>query len=246
MTLVTVLPHEESHFRWSAAQVQSAFTIVEEIVTGQVAPQLEGAEGARPMELLVARSTAWEDVERLRTQGVTYGTLLAQRDVGSAWSAHRNRTNNEISRLMVLRVLEELDRAGVRYWSVVGRDAVPRPFLSSKVVKGGRAPGQLSVVTRIARDQPGCAVLVAVARDGGTARKTAATLLKVPQTLDLPAALVLMGTGWAGRGESDGLVRAFAGRVYTEHTLSALAAMAAALSDGTATMATPESAQETL
>lgn len=236
----------ESAGPWSAAQVQSAFVIVEEIVTGRVTPQLEGAEGARPMELLVARATAWEEVERLRTQGVTYGTLLAQRDVGSAWSAHRNRTNNEISRLMVLRVLAELDRAGVRYWSAVGKDAVPRSYLSSKVVKAGRAPGQLSVVTRIARDNPGCAVLVAVARDGGTARKTAATLLKVPQTLDLPAALVLMGTGWAGRGESDGLVRAFAGRVYTEHTLPALAVMAAALSHRTDRMATTESVKETL
>jgi hypothetical protein len=239
------LPSESSG-PWSAVQIQSAFTIVDEVVTGRVMPQLEGAEGARPMELLLARATSWEDVERLRVQGVSYGTLLAQRDVGSAWSAHRNRTNNEISRLMVLRVLEELDGAGVRYWAVVGENAVPRPFLGSKVVKGGRAPGQLSVVTRGVGDKPGCAVLVAGARDGGTARKTAATLLKLPQTLEIPAALVLMGTGWAGRGESDGLVRAFAGRVYTEHTLPALAAMAAALSEGTDTIAAPESAQETL
>lgn len=231
---------------WSAAQIQSAFTIVDEVVTGLVTPQLEGAQGARPMELMLARATAWEDVERLRTHGVSYGTLLAQRDVGSAWSAHRNRTNNEISRLMVLRVLKELNRAGVRYWAVVGENAVPRPFLSDKVVKGGKAPGQLSVVTRGIGDQPGCAVLVAVARDGGTARKTAATLLKLPQTLELPAALVLMGTGWAGRGESDGLVRAFAGRVYTEHTLTELAAMTAALSDVTDKMGPPESGQEIL
>ena len=236
----------ESAGAWSAPQIQSAFAIIDEVVTGRVIPQLEGAEGARPMELLLARATAWEDVEKLRTQGVSYGTLLAQRDVGSAWSAHRNRTNGEISKLMVLRVLEELDRAGVGYWAAYGPNPVPRPFLSSKVVKGGRAPGQLSVVTRGARDQPGCAVLVAVARDGGTARKTAATLLRLPQTLELPAALVLMGTGWAGRGESDGLVRAFAGRVYTEHTLPALAAMAAALSDAAVMMTPPESAQEIL
>lgn len=236
----------ESTGPWSAAQVESAFTIVDEVVRGHVVPQLEGAEGARPMELLLARATAWEDVESLRTQGVSYGTLLAQRDVGSAWSAHRNRTNNEISRLIVLRVLAELDRAGVRYWALVGQDPVPRSFLSGKVVKGGKGPGQLSVVTRRTGDQAGCAVLVAVARDGGTARKTAATLLKLPQSLEIPAALVLMGTGWAGRGESDGLVRAFAGRVYTEHTLPALAVMATELSDAADTIEPPESEQEIL
>ena len=231
---------------WSPTQIQSAFTIVDEVVTGRVTPQLEGALGARPMELLLARATAWEDVESLRMQGVSYGTLLAQRDVGSAWSAHRNRTNNEISRLMVVRVLEELDRAGVRYWAIHGENPVPKTFLSGKVVRGTTAPGQLSVVTRRPGDEAGCAVLVAVARDGGTARKTAATLLKVPQTFEVPAALVVMGTGWADRSESDGLVRAFAGRVYTEHNLSAFAAMAAALSEPPDTMTPPESALETL
>ena len=149
---------------------------------------------------------------------------------------------------MVLQVLEELaDRARVRYWAVVGPNPVPRPsFLGGKAVKGGKTPGQLSVVTRRTRDQLGGQSWSPYRRDGGTARKTAATLLKLPQTLDLPAALVLMGTGWAGRGESDGLVRAFEGRVYTEHSLPALAAMAAAMSDAADTMTPPEPAQENL
>ena len=66
----TALP-SDSAGPWSATQIQSVFTIVDEVVTGRVTPQLEGAEGARPMELLLARATAWEDVESLRTQGVS-------------------------------------------------------------------------------------------------------------------------------------------------------------------------------
>ncbi|MGK3957669.1 hypothetical protein ACLKOZ_15935 [Arthrobacter sp. R4] len=73
-------------------------------------------------------------------------------------------------------------------------------------------------------------MLVAIARDGGTARKTAATFLSLPESFALPAALVLVGTGWADRSESDKLVRAFGGRIYTEHTLQELAVLAAEMS----------------
>ncbi len=213
---------------WKSSQIKIVFDLVDEIVTGQVRPQLIEGVAARPLELLLGNSTSsWSDIEVMRTGGVSYGTLLAQRDVGSAWSAHRNRTNNEISRLMILRLLEALRTADVAYWSTEGDNPVPRAFLSSKAVKQGETPGQLTAVTRSTDGSPRYAVLVSVARDGGTARKTAATFLKLPDLLALPGAVLLVGTGWADRGESDKLVRAFGGRVYTEHSLSALAAMAA-------------------
>jgi len=213
---------------WKSSQIKIVFDLVDEIVTGQVRPQLIEGVAARPLELLLGNSTSsWSDIEVMRTGGVSYGTLLAQRDVGSAWSAHRNRTNNEISRLMILRLLEALRTADVAYWSTEGDNPVPRAFLSSKAVKQGETPGQLTAVTRSTDGSPRYAVRVSVARDGGTARKTAATFLKLPDLLALPGAVLLVGTGWADRGESDKLVRAFGGRVYTEHSLSALAAMAA-------------------
>ena len=234
----------QSSGSWKSSQVRSVFNIVDELVRGQVQPQLEEAVAARPLELLLTDVRGWEAVEILRTGGVSYGTLLAQRDVGSAWSAHRNRTNNEISRLMVRRLLQALRAAGVTYWSTEGENAVPPAFLSSKAVRQGKTPGQLSVVTRATDGSPRYAVLTAVARDGGTARKSAATVLKLRGVLTLPGAAVLVGTGWAQRGESDDLVRAFDGRVYTEHSLPAFAAVAAELSQPADTIMAHDDVQE--
>jgi hypothetical protein len=219
----------EADGAWNPSQVLSAFRIIDDIVCGRVEPQLDGAVAARPVELLLDGATGWSEVERLRNGGVSYGTLLAQRDVGSAWSAHRNRSNNEISRLMVRRVLGALDKASVGYWSTEGDAAVPKPFLGIHAGVHGKVPGQLSVVTRRADGTAGYAVLIAIARDGGTARKTAATLLQLPKRFTVPSVLALFGTGWADRGESDDLVRAYGGRLYTEHTLADLAHLAAAV-----------------
>lgn len=130
---------------------------------------------------------------------------------------------------MVRRVLVALDKSAVNYWSSEGDEPVAKNFLGSKAGVSGRPPGQLSVVTRSSDGSAGYAVLVAVARDGGTARKTAATLLQLPAKFNVPAVLVLFGTGWADRGESDDLIRAYGGRVYTENTLTHLAAMAGAV-----------------
>lgn len=218
---------------WNPSQVLGAFRVIDDIVRARVEPQLAGAVAARPLELLLDGSRGWNEVERLRAGGVDYGTLLAQRDVGSAWSAHRNRSNNEISRLMVRRVLSALDDNSVGYWSTEGDKSVTKSFLGRQAGVSGRPPGQLSVVTRRASDgAAGLAVLVAIARDGGTARKTAATLLQLPKKIAVPAVLVLFGTGWADRGESDDLVRAYGGRLYTEHTLGGLASLAARVGEG--------------
>lgn len=224
----TVLPSQPSS-DWNRSQVMSAFGIVDDIVCGRVESQLSGAVAARPVELLVGSTLGWAAVEAMRVDGVSYGTLLAQRDVGSAWSAHRNRTNTELSRSMVRRVLSALNESRVGYWSTEGNEPVSKNYLANKAGVSGRPPGQLSVVTRRSDGSAGYAVLIAVARDGGTARKTAATLLQVPTKVSVPCVLVLFGTGWADRTESDDLIRAYGGRLYTENTLTHLAAMAAAV-----------------
>ncbi|MGO4122678.1 hypothetical protein [Arthrobacter sp. YAF16] len=240
----TSLPGESTG-PWQSSQIRCAFAIIDEIVRGQVKPQLAGAVGARPLELLLEGTNSWSAVDALYRDGVSYGTLLAQRDVGSAWSAHRNRTNTEISRLIVVNVLSALSEAGVSYWSVEGPGAVPRSFLAKQAVQSGKkTPGQLSVVTKSPDGRPACAVLVAVARDGGTARKTAATFLSLPESLALPAALVLVGTGWADRSESDKLVRAYGGRIFTEHTLQELAVLAAEMSVISDTIGATKSLEE--
>lgn len=208
---------------WSSAQMSCAFGLIDQVVSARVIPQLIGATAARPLELLLPRLSGWGAVEQMRTGGVTYGVLLAQRDVGSAWSAHRNRTNNEISRLIIGQLLSTLNAHDIPHWSTEGTNPVSKRFLSDQVARADKVPGQLSVVTRSATGSANSAVLVSIARDGGTARKTAATFLKVPDQLTVPGILLLVGTGWADRAESDRLIRAFAGRVYTEHSLPALA-----------------------
>lgn len=221
----------DSHGAWNPSQVLGAFRVIDDIVRAQVEPQLAGAVAARPLELLLDGSGGWDAIEKLRADGVDYGTLLAQRDVGSAWSAHRNRSNNEISRLMVRRVLSALDDRSVGYWSTEGDEPVAKSFLGGQAGVAGKPPGQLSVVTRRTDGAAGLAVLVAIARDGGTARKTAATLLQLPKKIAVPAVLVLFGTGWADRGESDDLVRTYGGRLYTEQTLDGLASLAACVGE---------------
>lgn len=222
----------ESHGVWNPSQVLGAFRVIDDIVRARAEPQLSGAVAARPIELLINDSSGWEAIEKFRTDGVDYGTLLAQRDVGSAWSAHRNRTNNEISRLMVRRVLHALDDHRVGYWSTEGDEPVAKSFLGGKAGVTGKPPGQLTVVTRRTDGAAGLAILVATARDGGTARKTAATLLRLPERISVQAVLALFGTGWADRGESDDLVRAYGGRLYTEHSLDGLASLAAYVGEG--------------
>lgn len=243
----TTLPGE-SQKPWKHSQVRVAFEVIDQVVQGTGTAQLNGAVAARPLELLLPGTTGWEAIEALRTGGVSYGTLLAQRDVGSAWGAHRNRTNNEVSRLMVCNLLDALDSRGVTYWSTEGSAPVSKPYLASKARSFGEKPGQLTVVTRGADGAGSLAVLVAVARDGGTARKSAATVLKLREVLNIPGAAVLVGTGWASRGESDDLVRAFKGRVFNEQSLDDLAELAAeraGVSDPPATLpASPELSTE--
>jgi hypothetical protein len=222
----------EATSAWSMQQLQSAFAVIDDIVCGRGKPQLDGAIAARPVELLLKGSLGWAEIERLRIDGVPYETLLTQRDVGSAWSAHRNRSGAEISRLMACTVLEALYAEKVACWSMVGDAPVSKKFLAAQVGILSKPPGQLSIVTRGINGKARYAVLTAIARDGGTARKTGATLLKLPERFSVPAALVLIGTGWADRGESDDLVRAYGGRVYTEHTLADLAHLAGTVGGG--------------
>ena len=215
--------------QWDLRQLQIVLDIVDEIVKGTGAPGLPGAIAARPVELLApdAPQFGWEAIQHYLDEGVSYGTLLAQRDVGSAWGAHRNRTSSAVSGLVTEQILQELTKAGITYWSIEGHgeSTVSRALLNRYAAGEGSAPGQLTTVTRTVKGAPALAVLVAAARDGGTARKTSATLLPVPEQLLVPAAVVLVGAGWSNRGETDALVRAFDGRVFTESRIGELAAL---------------------
>jgi hypothetical protein len=227
----TTLPRDPGG-PWQMSQISAVCAVVDEVVRGVGTARLAGAVSARPLELLLntTGATGWAAVEELRKGGVSYGTLLAQRDVGGSWGAHRNRTASAVGKLVTTELLTALTAAEVTYWSTAGpkSDRVPTQFLAKHAARVGSVPGQLAVVARGDDGSARLAIFVAVARDGGTARKTGATLLKIPPELTIPGAVVLIGPGWAHRGESDDLVRAFEGRVFTDRTLSELAELAAA------------------
>lgn len=212
---------------WTQEQIAVAFAVVDEVISATGHSRLPGATPARPVELLMpAALSGWAAVEALMREGVPYEVLLTQRAVGGAWLAHRNSTATLLGPIMGAQLCERLDHRGVAYWrsTALGGDVSKRQ-LGKLIGRDGEA-AQVGLVTRADDEQPSLAVAIAVARDGGTARKTAGKLLQLPGHLRVPAAVVLLGPGWAERGETAELVPSFGGRVFTERTLDELAELA--------------------
>lgn len=202
--------------RWTATQLSA--------VTRLVSASLSG-EGQRPIESVSATASAWDVADKAQATGVSYGTLLAQRIAGGVWLAHRTRTAGFVRRSIAARVTADFETEGLLYWASVGErgDTVSVPYLSEQVAKNDSDVGQLAFVTRTKEYNPTAAVLLAVAHDGGTARKTAATLLAAPGALKVPAYLLLAGKGWAARNESGALFDTYEGRVYTDRSTKTMA-----------------------
>lgn len=216
---------------WSQDQVAAALQVIGRIVDGLESAQLRGATPARPIELMLdgGAGSGWKAVADLCRRGVGYETLLAQRAVGSAWLSHRQATTGLLPALIVEDICVALNVAGLahRRGTAVGGDtskAGLRDLLQGE-------PGQVGVVVVSDAGEPRLAVAVSVARDGGTARKNGGRLRVLPTQLDVPTAVVLIGPGWADRGESLELVRSFGGRVFTERSIEDLVAVAAAFVD---------------
>jgi hypothetical protein len=82
--------------------------------------------------------------------------------------------------------------------------------------------GDIGLVVRTAGDyRPFYAVTFTLAKDGGSARKSGGTKIRMVRPR-VPVAIVALGPGWAQRRETADLVRSFAGAIFTELTLDAL------------------------
>lgn len=213
---------------WNHAQIVAVFDAVNEVITNNGTARLPGATPARPLELFTNSLASWTAIEDLFQNGVTFETLLAQRDVGGAWLSHRQSTTRRVAALIADDVCRALNEAGVAYLraAALGGDTSKQHL---REILGGE-PGQTAVVGVDAHGDATIAIAISVARDGGTARKNGGRLRTLPTQFDTPAAAVVVGPGWADRGESTELVAAFTGRVFTELTMTDLAATAAALS----------------
>jgi hypothetical protein len=230
--------------RWSQLQAETAFAVIDAIVRGAVTALSSAATAARPVEMLFAANeqpAGWAAVEALLSQGVPYEVLLTQRVVGSAWGAHRNATTNKVQQSVTTRLSKFLEEGHVPHL-LLRRNAKSRSLLKSLGLEAvddngadadiegeGARAGQVAVLVG-QPDRWTLAVTVSVARDGGTANKTAGKLLELPDRLSVPVAAVLVGPGWADRNETVDLVRALDGRVFSDATLPDLAAFAAEMS----------------
>ncbi len=236
--------------RWQHEQLQAAFVVINKIVKGNVASGSAAARPMRPVEHLLPdmddpdhqreRPVGWALVEELRVHGVPFEVLLTQRAVGSSWGAHRNSTSNLVQGEVTTALCKLLVEREVPF-DRLSRNAASRELLArvgaGPTEAGYKEQNEGGQVTILVHDDEGFAhaIVVSVARDGGTARKSGAKLALVPARLGIPSSAVLVGLGWAQRNETSELVRAFSGRVYTERTLDSLARMleAAARSVGT-------------
>ncbi|MXW57836.1 MAG: hypothetical protein F4124_15080 [Acidimicrobiia bacterium] len=214
---------------WDLEQISAALVVIDRVLKDTEVPQLEGATPARPIELMFSedQKTGWDAVASLMHDGVSYETLLAQRAVGGAWLSHRQATTGQIPALIADELCCALDNAGLSYrrGTVVGGDvskAALRTLLQGE-------PGQVGVVVVSGTGKALLAIAISVARDGGTARKSGGRLRTLPSQFGVPAAVVLIGHGWAARGESMELIKSFDGRVFTEQSVEDLVTAAIAL-----------------
>lgn len=209
---------------WNTTQLNRAYTEIDSIVRGTTTSAAADAMPSRPVELVgrVAGPDAaggWERIEALRVGGVPYEILLAQRVVGSAWGQHRNRTSKRPTRAVALDLRERVQARGFDVLLVSGYGGDTSQADINELVGGS---GDIGLVVRTAGDyRPFYAVTFTLAKDGGSARKSGGTKIKMARPR-VPVAVVALGPGWAQRRETADLVRAFEGAIFTELTLDAL------------------------
>jgi hypothetical protein len=208
--------------RWQGKSVAAVFRVVDAIVRGIASTTItQGAISLKPIELILEKTTGgWTEIERLRCSGVPYEWLLAQRTVGSAWGAHRNRTSSKLIHVVASALCAELDRLGVAYRCSKLVGGTIRP---SEVQRLAGGSAHVSIVALNRRSRPFCGVAFSIARDGGTARKNAGRLQAMARHARLPLALVVAGPGWSMRNETGELAAAFGGSIYSDCSIGILA-----------------------
>ncbi len=203
---------------WTQQGIERAFAEIDALVQGKRTTTIEGAVPCRALEFVNGFSSGgWASVEGFRTQGTPYALLLMQREVGTAWGAHRNRTARRPTEALAGQLCESLDRLKISYrrGSSAGGKIAPSAI---KALVGRPEPGLVVLANRA----PVLGVVFSLARDGGTARKNAGRLQMYLRGSTVPLVLVLLGAGWSERNETVELAEAYEGRIYSERDLAAL------------------------
>ena len=209
---------------WLAPQMRAAFKVVDDVVCSRVTSKVPDTRPARPIELwpefAQGQGAGWEAVEEMRRNGVPYEVLLAQRQAGGAWLAHRNRTTGKVAASIASQLCTELDsrRVSYRRSKAVGGDVQ-----ASTLHALSGAGKQVGLVVVDSHNKPCSAVIFSIARDSGTASKSASRLQTMARGKSLALFLMLAGPGWAARNETADLATVFEGRVFSERDSVALA-----------------------
>lgn len=209
---------------WTNQQINAGFAEIDRIIRCEGGPLPAGAEAARPVELVDEivggqGMSGWDRMDHLRSEGVPYEVLLAQRIVGGAWEKHRDRTSKRPTRAVALDLQEKLRDQGFDVLLAAGYGGEIKQKDINELVGGG---GEIGLVVRtLDKHAPFYAVTFALAKDGGSARKSGATKAKMARP-SVPVAVVALGPGWAERRETVSLIRSFGGAIFTELTIDAL------------------------
>jgi hypothetical protein len=204
---------------WSEEEIEELLSYLDDLVEGRVEEVAPNTTPARAIELLEGGS--WKRVEELRTGGVPYEVLLAQRAVGGSWLQHKNQTSNRLNVVPAGMVCDKLDERGIGYRRASTLDGTTRQGDLQEL--SGVADKRVGVVVVDSRERPAFGIVFSTANDGGTARANGDGLVRIPLG-KLPFGLVLSGQGWAQRPETDGLAAHFGGRLFTERTVDDLVA----------------------
>lgn len=222
---------------WNPDQCEAAFRVLTDAITGPAHVAGERESRRLPAEFLLRtpeEPAGWDGVQRLWSQNVPYEILLAQRAVGSAWGQHRNATSQKVQRDVVNDLEARLVARSIVF-TRIGRSQKSQEILkrigvapdAGETAPGGgkrRASQSSGKITIVAETPAGpWAIAVSVATDGGTANKSGAALGRIREGAPgLRIAVVLVGPGWAERGESTALAKKFDGYLYTEARLDEL------------------------
>lgn len=205
---------------WAASSIEEAFGAIEAALFGKGGSSSQGAVSAQPVEFVLGANVAsWETVEQMRRGGVTYETLLAQRAVGSAWGAHRNRTSGDVTQEIVGEVCSKLDNRKLSYWR---SKAIGGSVSKERIRELVGGAGQIGVVLIDSSERPAYGVAFSTASNGATARKNVGRLVIAAAESQVPLAVVAIGRGWPERNETGDLAAALSGRLFGDTSLDLL------------------------
>lgn len=98
---------------WNEDNIRKLLAYFDGLVEGRGDRVVPNTEPSRAIELL--ETGGWARLDQLRTDGVPYSLLLAQRAVGGAWLQHKNQTATRLNAVTARLVCDELSARDIAF-----------------------------------------------------------------------------------------------------------------------------------